>query len=103
MILEDESTVQYKYGCFDWNNPKHYKDNKICDGQITIHKDLFSKFTDSLQWIEQKVIEIVNCSNCRAITSDKYEIDTIAFSLIYKILKEYRISNSFPEKCYLYK
>ena len=103
LILEDERTAKYKYGSFDWNNPKHYNNDKICDGQITIHKDLFSKFSDSSQWFEKKLIEIVNCSNCWAITPGKYEIDTIAFCLICKISKEYGISNSFPEKCSLCK
>ena len=103
LTSEDENLVQYKYGSFNWNNPEHYNDNKICDGKITIHKDLLSKFPDSSQWITKKVIEIVNCSNCWAKTSDDFEIEIIVFSLIYKILEEYKISNSFPEKCSVHK
>jgi len=103
LTLENGSIVQYKYGSFNWNNPKHYNDDKICDGKITIHKDLLLETPDNSQWIAKQVIEIVNCSNCWAKTSDEFEIETIAFSLIYKILKEYRISNEFPEKCTLCK
>lgn len=103
LTLENESIVQYKYGSFDWNKPKHNNDDKICDGQITIHKDLLSKSPNSSEWMVKKVIEIVNCSNCWAKTSDEFEIETIALSLVYKILKEYESSNLFPEKCTLCK
>lgn len=103
LTLENGSIVQYKYGSFNWNNPKHYNDDKICDGKITIHKDLLLETPDNNQLIAKQVIEIVNCSNCWAKTSDESEIETIAFSLIYKILEEYRISNEFPEKCTLCK
>ena len=71
--LENESTVQYEYGSFDLNNPEHYNDDKKCDGQITIHKDLLSKLSDSAQLIKDRVIEIVNCSNYRSKTCDEFE------------------------------
>jgi len=103
LTLENESIIQYKYGSFDWNNPEHYNDDKKCDGQIIIHKGLLSKPSDSSRLIKERVIEIVNCCNCWAKTRDEFEIDTIALSLLYKIFKEYRISNQFPEKCTLCK
>ena len=99
LTLENESIVQYKYGSFDWNVPEHYNDDKICDGKITIHKDLFSKFPERSQWGLKRVIEVRNCSNCWSKTTDEFEIDFVALGLIGKIFKEYDISNLFPEKC----
>ena len=103
LISENESIVQYKYGSFDWNNSDHYNDDKICDGKIIIHKDMLSKLPDSSQWIVKRAIEVINCSNCWAKTSDEFEIETIALSLIYKIIKEHGTSKYFPEKCSLCK
>lgn len=103
LISENENIVQYKYGSFNWNDPKHFNDDKICDGKITIHKNLFSEIPDSSEWIVKKVIEVENCSNCWAKTSDEFMIEIMAFHLIYKILKEYKISNLFPEECILLK
>lgn len=69
LTFENESVVQYKYGSFDWNVPEHSNNKKICDGQITLHKDLFSAFADTSHLIKNKVIEIANCSNCWTKTS----------------------------------
>lgn len=99
LASEDERIVRYSYGSFDWNDPKHYNDDRICDGSITIHKNLLSEFPDRSKWIANRVIEVVNCSNCYAKTSDGYEIETIALSLIFRILGEYETNGLFSEKC----
>ncbi len=96
---ETESVVCYKYGSFNRENPVHYNNDKICDGQITIHKDLLSKFPDRRQLGANKVVEFKNCSNCWATTTDEFEIDFVALALLGEIFKEYDKTKMFPKEC----
>lgn len=99
LTFENESIARFKYGSFDWNVPEHCNNEKICDGQITLHKDLLSALSDIGCLIKNGAIEITDCSNCWAKTAGEYEIDTIALALVCKILNEYKTGASFPEKC----
>ncbi len=95
---ETESEVCYKYGSFYRDDPEHY-DDKLCDGQIIIHKDLLAKFPDRRQLGANKVVKFKNCSNCRAKTTDEFEIDFVALALLGEIFKEYDKTKIFPKEC----
>lgn len=45
LTSENENTVQYKYGSFNWNDPEYHNDDKICDGKIIIHKKIIGGFS----------------------------------------------------------
>ncbi len=96
---ETESEVCYKYGSFNREDPKHYNNDKICDGQIIIHKDMLSKYPDRGQLGKNKVVKFKNCSNCWAATTDEFEIDFVALALLGEIFKEYDKTKIFPKEC----
>ncbi|MDO5559774.1 MAG: hypothetical protein Q4F95_09275 [Oscillospiraceae bacterium] len=101
LIFEDEETVKYQYGSFDWNDPNHFNDDKICDGEILIHKILLSNppYRNNLSvFLNDRIIEVINCGNCWAKTSDFLEVEFIALSLISGIFDEYDKKYQYPMK-----
>ncbi len=96
---ETESEVCYKYGSFYSDDPGNYNNDKLCDGQIIIHKDLLAKFPDRSQLGANKVVKFKNCSNCRAKTTDEFEVDLVALALLGEIFKEYDKTKKFPKEC----
>ena len=99
LTQETESVVKYKYGSFYREDPGLYNDDKLCDGQIIIHKDLLAKFPDRRQLGANKVVKFKNCSNCRAKTTDEFEVDLVALALLGEIFKEYDKNKMFPKEC----
>ena len=98
LTQETESEVCYKYGSF-YRDDQAHNDDKLCDGQIIIHKDLLAKFPDRSQLGANKVVKFKNCSNCRAKTTDEFEIDFVALALLGEIFKEYDKTKMFPKEC----
>lgn len=42
LILQDDKTVIYEYGSYNWNEEKYRNiDEQVFDGTISIQKDLF--------------------------------------------------------------
>ena len=66
---ENDEFVVYAYSSFNWNDEKHYNDERICDGIITISKKAIAVCEEEsleisfVNLYNQKGIIIENCSN----------------------------------------
>lgn len=124
-FIEDDEFVIYEYFSYNLNNIDFRNDEKIFDGFITIRKDFliepelkekFAKIKNIkkskrknfkkvdvekiihtvYELIEDKKIEIENCSNAWKI--DEYGIDFICYSICIKIFIDYQNEGFLPEK-----
>lgn len=43
IVLQDDQTVMYMYGCFSYYYDKNWRQPVDCDGLITIQKECFQK------------------------------------------------------------
>ena len=43
LILQDDKTVIYEYGLYNWNEEKYRNAEQVCDGMISIQKTCFLK------------------------------------------------------------
>lgn len=95
---EDETTVIFSYGTFDWNRPEYHNDEKICDGVIRILKkeipDSDTRITDMLN---SGTMEFKNCSNCWKTAND-IQIDVMLIRLLAKLFRCYDAEKQFPDK-----
>ena len=50
-----------------------------------------------LQYIEEGLIVIENCSNCWKTTDDEKHIDVMALNILIKLFRKYQEQGSMPE------
>jgi hypothetical protein len=101
---ENDEFVVYAYSSFNWNDEKHYNDERICDGRITISKKAIAVCEEEsleisfVNLYNQKGVIIENCSN--TWIQEKSGMDFISLYLCSKILASYQEEHCFPEKCH---
>jgi len=118
-FVEDDEFVIYEYFSYDLKNIDFRNDEKIFDGFITIGKNFLiepelkenrkkskrkiSKKIDVgkiihavYELIENKKIEIENCSN--TFRTDENGADAICYQLCIKIFIDYQNDGNLPEK-----
>ena len=118
IVEEDEHTVIYEYGGYNLNKPEYRNPDRICDGLITVDKNVLvepeihtkikrtqdgknelvtkrvSREVPYMDLIESRKIEIQNCSNCwQTFLSGE---DIIAFHLIFEIFDKYQENGILP-------
>lgn len=118
IVEEDEHTVIYEYGGYNLNKPEYRNPDRICDGLITVDKNVLVepeihtklKRTQGgqkklvtkrvlrevpyMELIESGKIEIQNCSNCwHTFPSGK---DIVAYYLIFHIFDKYQEDGVLP-------
>lgn len=124
LIAQDNETVLYDYGGYNWNEPGYRNENRICDGIITISRICFAepeihKKTKRMsggkkrqivkrisvsvnypQMIRDGLIQIENCSNCWRCSSDE-NVDIMALHILYRLFMQYQEEGTLPEYvCY---
>lgn len=112
--MQDEKTVIYEYGGYNWNEEQFRNGFHIYDGIITIHRDCFVEpeiheklkkmpsgkkklvtkripvGVDYPKYIEDGLIAIENCSNCWKVTEDEKHIDVMALHILFCIFYDIR-------------
>ena len=120
LVFQDDTTVIYEYGGFNWNYSEYENLEYVKDGLITIDKTCFIEpeihqkikrmpsgrkrlvtkknlvFVDYPKMIEDGLIEVENCSHCWKKIGDK-EMDVIALNVISKIFYQYQEEERIPE------
>ena len=120
-ILEDEETVVYEFGGFNWNDPKYYNEERILDGLITIQKECFIEpeideklkrmpsgkrrlvkrrrpaYVEYRKLLKEGLIKIDNCSNCWQVTENELAVDIMAYRLLFCIFRDYQKEGKIPE------
>ena len=88
LILQDDKTVIYEYGLYNWNEEKYRNAEQVCDGMVSIQKTCLLKpeihekikrfpnskkklitkkipvDVDYLKAIDEGLIIIESCSSC---------------------------------------
>lgn len=124
IVLQDDQTVMYMYGCFSCYYDKNWGEPVDCDGLITIQKECFQEpeihqklkrmpsgrkrlvtkkipvDVDYPTMIDKGLITIENSKYAWHIYSDG--VDAMAYEVIYKILYEYQIEGVIPELIGIY-
>lgn len=119
IIVKDDKTVMYEYGSYDLNNEMYRNENRICDGILTINvccfkepeihkkikkmpsgrKRLITKripiSVDYSKMIEDRLIDIVNCSNCWKVNNSN--IDVMVLRILPKLFELYQVEGTIPE------
>ncbi len=117
---QDEQTVIYKYGSYNWNDSRHSNADRICDGLITIDKSALvepeihektkrfpkGKKKTMVKRIEISVpyselfnsgkIQIQNSDNCWKTADDGN--DYIAWHFVRMIFSEYQKNGNLPDE-----
>lgn len=120
LVLQDDTTVIYEYGGFNWNETEYKNLEYIKDGLITIDKSCFAEpeihqklkrmpsgrkrlvtkkipvSVDFPKMIEDGLIEVQNCSHCWKKMGDK-EIDAMALKVLFKLFYQYQEEEKIPE------
>lgn len=93
-VAEDENTVIYEYGSYNWNDPKYRNEDHLYDGTISILRDCFAepdiyeKVKKMPSWRKKLIVKripvdveygkmledgriiVENCSNCWQTTAN---------------------------------
>ena len=116
---ENEQSVIYSYGGYNWNIEKYHNENKLCDGEIEIKKcalpepailEITKKVNGKRKTITKRIeqavdynkllseekISVKNCSNCWKFYSST-QIDISALILIKKIFSAYQQDGHLPK------
>lgn len=106
---ENEQSVIYSYGGYNWNIEKYHNEDKLCDGEIEIKKCALHEPTrneatqkgseqaiDYDKLLSEEKIIVKNCSNCWKFYSST-QIDVSALMLIRKIFSAYLQDGQMPE------
>lgn len=106
---ENEQSVIYSYGGYNWNIEKYHNEDKLCDGEIEIKKCALPEPTisEATQNVSEQAIDydkllseekiiVKNCSNCWKFYSST-QIDVSALMLIRKIFSAYLQDGQMPE------
>ena len=121
IVSEDETTVKYKYGGYNLNDPKYKNEEHLYDGTITIRKDCFVEpeihekirkqpngkkklivkripvDVDYPGMIEDERITIENCSNCWHTTEGDLKIDVMVLHLLFWLFRKYQEEGKNPD------
>lgn len=121
LILQDDKTVIYEYGQYNWNEEKYRNAEQVCDGMISIQKTCFLKLeihekikrfpngkkklitkkipvdVDYLKAIDEGLIIIENCSNCWETTDDEKQVDVMVLRLLCYLFLPYQEEGNIPE------
>ncbi len=113
LVLKDENTVMYEYGCYNLNDPAHGTEKYLLDGLITIPRDCFAEpemhekikkmpsgrkkriikripiDVDYGQMVEDGKITVENCSNTWYYSPIK-NIDIMAFCILERVFRQYQ-------------
>lgn len=127
LALQDDKTVIYEYGGYNWNLEQYKNERRIADGIITIQKSCFAEpeihqklrrmpsgrkklvtkripvDVDYPQMIKDGAITIENCSNCWNVTKDGRKINFTALWILPEIFLEYQEQGKIPEHIGLFK
>lgn len=118
-IIENDTSVTYKYGSYNLNISGYDNIARVSDGKISIDKKCFIKpkihrkikkingkkelienktilSIDYSNMIENNLIIVENCTNCWKTYGYK-QTDICALNLINKILHNYQINEHYPE------
>ena len=120
LVLQDDVTIIYEYGGFNWNESEYRNSDYIRDGLIIVDKSCFTKpeihqktkrmpsgrkkivtkkipvSTDYSKMIEEGLIEVENCSHCWKKTGEK-NIDAMALRMLFKLFYQYQKEGGIPE------
>ncbi len=95
-IIENDTSVTYKYGSYNLNISGYDNIARVSDGK----KELIEKKTilsiGYSNMIENNLIIVENCTNCWKTYGYK-QTDICALNLINKILHNYQINEQYPE------
>lgn len=123
----DSKEVVYEYCGYNLNKQEFINKNKIYDGIISINRKCFVepeihtkkkkmpsgrkkiiskkiiKEVNYLKLIDEKLIEVINCSNCWKTLSDEKSIDIVALQILGQIFTKYQENGEVPLKIGYYK
>lgn len=124
IVLQDDQTVMYMYGCFSYYYNKNWRQPIDCDGMITIQKECFQEpeihqklkrmpsgrkrlvskkipvDVDYPTMIDKGLITIENSKYAWHLCEDG--VDIMAYRVIRKILYEYQTEGKIPELIGIY-
>lgn len=117
---QDENTVIYQYGSYNWNEPQYRNETHLADGMLVMDKnslvepdihEKIKRFPNGKKKLivkrivvnvpyselyENGKIEIQNCSNCwRTLYNNK---DFVAWHLIMIVFRKYQEDGHLPER-----
>lgn len=119
-ILEDDNTVIYEYGNYNFNLPGYRNEEHTYDGTITISKECFVEPeiheklkklpsgrrkiitkkipvpVDYEKLIKEGFIVVDNCSYCWELTANESKTDVMVLHLLYKIFHGYQMEGRIP-------
>ena len=120
-VAEDENTVIYEYGSYNWNDPKYRNEDHLYDGTISILRDCFAepeiyeKVKKMPSWRKRLIVKripvdveygkmledgrivVENCSNCWQTTANDLQVDIMACHLLFYIFLRYQEEGKVPE------
>ena len=121
LILQDDKTVIYEYGLYNWNEEKCRNVEQVFDGTISIQKTCFLKpgihekikrfsngkkklitkripvDVDYLRAMDEGLIIIENCSSCWKTTDDEKQEDVMGVHLLCYLFLRYQEEGNIPE------
>ena len=121
LILQDDKTVIYEYGSYNWNEENYRNIEQVCDGMVSIQKTCFLKpeihekikrfpnskkklitkkipvDVDYLKAIDEGLIIIENCSNCGEATDDEKQLDVMVLHILCYLFLRYQEEGNIPE------
>ncbi len=121
LILQDDATVIYEYGCYNLNEEEFANRMRVRDGLILIQKDCFQEpeIHEKLKkmpngrkklmikripvnvnyekMIAEGSIIIENSLNCWKTTDTEMCIDVMALRLLHKLFGVYQEESKIPE------
>ena len=120
-VLEDDTSVLYEYGAYNWNESKYQNLERIRDGSIWIPKSCFSESeihkklkripsgrkrmvikripvrVDYEKMLRDGTIQVENCSCCWQTRGEGLKVDDMACHILFQVFQQYQKEGEIPE------